>query len=177
MKPNVQAALEQFTHADTQDMWEAAKLPASEADLEVCAELLQVLVASADLQWRIAAGYALGSMDAPAAVEPLIGILDDKTQSPQLRDQGRGVSRVYLRWQPLPVLRASAIRMAHQLRAKPRKPSNRSKFDQNPPETPDPVEAVFFAGEIYFRRRQRRQSTRGSGAACRKWPHGGWGSS
>jgi hypothetical protein len=37
MKPNVQAALEQFTHADTQDMWEAAKLPASEADLEVCA--------------------------------------------------------------------------------------------------------------------------------------------
>jgi hypothetical protein len=54
MKPNVQAALEQFTHADTQDMWEAAKLLASEADLEVLPELLQVLVASADLQRRIA---------------------------------------------------------------------------------------------------------------------------
>lgn len=87
MNPTASNAFEQLKTGERIDMWEAAKALVKEEDLSVVPRLLELIRSSSDLERRVAAIWTLGFLKAEDAAEPLIRILDDKSESPALRDQ------------------------------------------------------------------------------------------
>jgi HEAT repeat protein len=86
MKEALQKAIEQLKTAEPADVWEAAKLLAREKAPEAAGPLIDLLRDSAHVERRIAAAWALGLMNAQAAVPCLVRILEDTSEPPRLRD-------------------------------------------------------------------------------------------
>jgi HEAT repeat protein len=79
-------ALERMKAADELELWEAAKAIAKYEDLGAAPALLE-LMGSPEIERRVAAVWTLGSLRSLAALEPLIRIVDNKSEPPKLRDQ------------------------------------------------------------------------------------------
>jgi HEAT repeat protein len=71
---------------DEVELWEAAKVIAKHQDLSAVPTLL-ALMSSPEIDQRTAAAWTLGSLRSLAALEPLIRILDNKSEPPKVRDQ------------------------------------------------------------------------------------------
>jgi HEAT repeat protein len=87
MNQATQKALNEFKSGSGIAVWEAAKALIKEEDAAVVPELLETMTIGKDPEKRTAAAWALGCLRAPAALEPLIRILEDNAEPPPLRDQ------------------------------------------------------------------------------------------
>jgi len=68
-------------------MWEAAKALVAAENHQVVPKLLDLMATSCDAERRVAAAWTLGFLRSSAALEPLIKILDNRSEPSTLRDQ------------------------------------------------------------------------------------------
>ena len=87
MKPQTLKALDELRTGDTVALWEAVKYLIQEDDQDVSPHLLTILTDGIDVERRVAAASALGSMRAADAFPALVRILDDRDEPPALRDE------------------------------------------------------------------------------------------
>ncbi len=80
------SAFERMKGGDKVEMWEAAKVIVKRADLKVVPKLLELMETSLEVDRRVAAAWTLGFLRSLAALEPLIRILDNRSEAPALRD-------------------------------------------------------------------------------------------
>ncbi|HET7695597.1 MAG TPA: HEAT repeat domain-containing protein [Vicinamibacterales bacterium] len=80
-------ALEELHSGDSVALWEAAKLLIDANDAGAIPQLLALLIQGTDDERRVAAASVLGTWRVAEASPTLRGILDDRNETPALREQ------------------------------------------------------------------------------------------